>query len=148
LIPGVPASALEFPYDTGRAVASLLFNGAFARYPDIRFLFSHAGAAIPVLAGRLVNGARARKDLAEIAPAGVEGELKKLHYDTANSAFKPTMAALLGFVPASQVLFGSDYPYYTIAENVDNMMKLGLSPAVRRAIERDNAERLILRLKA
>jgi predicted TIM-barrel fold metal-dependent hydrolase len=58
------------------------------------------------------------------------------------------MAALLGFVPASQVLFGSDYPYYTIAENTDNLMKLGLSAAVRRAIDRGNAERLMPRLKA
>jgi predicted TIM-barrel fold metal-dependent hydrolase len=148
LIPGVPASALEYPYDTGRAVASLLFNGAFARYRDIRFLFSHAGAAVPVLAGRIANVAKARKDLAEIAPEGIEAELKKLHYDTANSAFKPTMAALLGFVPASQVLFGSDYPYYTIAENTDNLMKLSLSVGVRRAIDRGNAERLMPRLKA
>jgi predicted TIM-barrel fold metal-dependent hydrolase len=127
---------------------SLLFNGAFARYRDIRFLFSHAGAAIPVLAGRIANGAKARKDLAEIAPEGIEAELKKLHYDTANAAFKPTMAALLGFVPATQVLFGSDYPYYTIVENADNLMKLGFSSAVRRAIDRGNAERLIPRLKA
>jgi predicted TIM-barrel fold metal-dependent hydrolase len=148
LIPGVPASGLEYPYDTGRAVVSLLFNGALARYRDIRFLFSHAGAAIPVLAGRIANGAKARKDLAEIAPEGIEAELKKLHYDTANAAFKPTMAALLGFVPATQVLFGSDYPYYTIVENADNLMKLGFSSAVRRAIDRGNAERLIPRLKA
>jgi 6-methylsalicylate decarboxylase len=148
LIAGVPASALEYPYDTGRAVASLLFNGAFARYRDIRFLFSHAGAAIPVLAGRVANGAKARKDLAEIAPEGVEAELKKLHYDTANSAFKPTMAALLAFVPASQVLFGSDYPYYAVGETAANLMTLGLPAAVRRAIDRGNAQRLIPRLKA
>ncbi|MGO8915104.1 MAG: amidohydrolase family protein [Stellaceae bacterium] len=144
LIPGVPAAMLEYPQDTARAVVSLLFSGAFARYPDIRFLFSHAGASIPVLAGRIANGAKARKDLAEIAPDGIESTLRKLYYDTANSAFAPTMAALLAFVPASQVLFGSDYPYYTIAENLAGFDKLALDPVPHHAIARGNAERLLV----
>jgi len=148
LIPGVPAAMLEYPYDTGRAVVSLLFGGVFARYPDIRFIFSHAGAAIPALAGRIANAAKPRKDLAEVAPQGIEAALRKLHYDTANSAFAPTMAALLALVPASQVLFGSDYPYYSVAENVAEFDKLKLTPSQRRAIERGNAERLLPRLRA
>ena len=148
VMPGVPASAIEYPHDTTRAVVSLLFSGAFQRYRDVRFLFSHAGAAIPMLAGRIASGSRRRKDLAEIAPDGIENELKKLHYDTANSVYRPTMAALLAFVPASQVLFGSDFPYYTISENVENFRHIQLSAADRAAIDRGNAERLLPQLKA
>jgi 6-methylsalicylate decarboxylase len=148
LQPGVPEAMLEYPQDTARAVASLLFGGAFARYSDIRFVFSHAGGPIPALAGRMVNMSKARKDLAEVAPGGIEAVLRKLHYDTANSAFKPTMAALLGLVPVSQVLFGSDYPYYAIADNLATFDTLGLTPAERRAIEYGNAERLMPQLKA
>ncbi len=147
LIPGVPAAMLEYPQDTARAVVSLLFGGVFARYTDIRFLFSHAGASIPVLAGRISNASRGRPDLAEVAPDGIRAALRKLHYDTANSAFAPTMAALLSLVPATQVLFGSDYPYYTIADNLAAFDTLRLTPAQRRAIERGNAERLMPRLK-
>jgi 6-methylsalicylate decarboxylase len=148
LIPGVPAAMLEYPQDTARAVVSLLFGGVFARHPDIRFLFSHAGASIPVLAGRIVNASRGRPDLAEVAPDGIRAALRKLHYDIANSAFAPTMAALLSLVPATQVLFGSDYPYYTIADNLAAFDALRLSPAQRHAIERGNAERLMPRLRA
>jgi predicted TIM-barrel fold metal-dependent hydrolase len=148
VVPGIPASAIEYPHDTTRAVVSLLFSGGFQRYPGVRFLFSHAGASIPMLAGRIAAGSRRRKDLAEIAPDGIEGELKKLHYDTANSVYRPTMAALLAFVPASQVLFGSDFPYYTISENVDNFAQIRLSAAERAAIDRGNAERLLPQLKA
>jgi 6-methylsalicylate decarboxylase len=147
VIPGVPASASEYPQDTTRAVVSLLFSGNLQRYQNVRFLFSHAGASIPMLAGRIAAGSRQRKDLAEIAPDGVESQLKKLHYDTANSVFRPTMAALLAFVPASQVLFGSDFPYYTISENAAGFDKLELSAADRAAIDRGNAERLLSRLK-
>jgi len=146
-VPGVPASLIEYPHDTARAVVSLLFSGAVHRYQDTRFLFSHAGASIPMLAGRIAAGSRSRKDLAEIAPDGVEAELKKLHYDTANSVYRPTMAALLAFVPASQVLFGSDFPYYTITQNAENFAKLELSAADRAAIDRGNAERLLPQLK-
>jgi len=148
LMPGVPASLVEYPQDTARAVLSLLLNGRLAQFKDIRFLFSHAGGAIPVLAGRIANGSKGRKDLAQIAPEGIDAELKKLHYDTANSAYAPTMAALLAFVPVSQVLFGSDYPYLTIAQNLDGFATLGLGAAERRAIDRGNAERLLPRLKA
>jgi 6-methylsalicylate decarboxylase len=147
LQPGVPAALIEYPVDTTRAVASLLVNGVFARYRNVRFIFAHAGAAVPVLAGRIANGLKARKDLAEFAPDGVVGELKRLHYDTANSAYPPTMAALLKLVPATQVLFGSDYPYLTIAQNVDGFAKLGLARGERHAIERGNAERLMPRLR-
>ena len=148
LVAGVPASLVEYPQDTGRAVLSLLLNGRLAQFKDIRFLFSHAGGAIPVLAGRIVNGTSLRKDLAQIAPDGVESELKKLHYDTANSAYAPTMAALLAFVPVSQVLFGSDYPYLTVAQNVEGFAQLPIDAAARHAIDRGNAERLLPRLKA
>src|SRR5208282_282826 len=127
---------LEYPYDTGRAAISLLINGGFARWRDIKWLFSHAGGPIPSLAGRIGNVVRARKDVAQIAPDGVEQELQRLHYDTANSAYAPTMAALMKFVPVAQILFGTDYPYFGIAANVGGMDKLDLSLADRERARR------------
>lgn len=147
LIPDVPAGILEYLQDTARAVSSLMFNGAFARFKDIRFIFSHAGASVPALAGRLINFAsRSQKMQAAVGPNGIEAELRKLYYDTANSAYEPTMAALLKLVPVSQVLFGSDYPYLTVEQNLDSMAKVGLSEAELRAIDRDNAVALLPRL--
>ncbi len=147
-VPGVSGSPLEYPYDTGRAVLSLLINGAFARYRDIKWLFSHAGGPVPALAGRIANVVRARADAAEIAPDGVDRELQRLFYDTANAAFAPTMAALMALVPTSQIVFGSDYPYFTIGENVAGLASITLSDADRQAIDRGNALRLLPRLNA
>ncbi len=147
LMPGVPASVIEYPHDTTRAVTSLMFNGAFARFKDTRFIFSHAGASVPALAGRMANAAsRSPKMQAAIGPNGVEAELRKLYYDTANSAYAPTMAALLKLVPVSQVLFGSDYPYLTVGQNLDSMATAGLSETDLRAIDRENALVLLPRL--
>lgn len=147
LQPGIPASLLEFPQDTARAVVSLLFNGALAKYGQIRFLFSHAGGTIPMLAGRVAAGSTTRKDLDEIAPGGIDRLLKGLYYDTANSAYAPTMAALLNFVPFTQVLFGSDYPYYAIAHTSGGLAQLHMSAQERHAIDRTNAELLMPRLR-
>jgi predicted TIM-barrel fold metal-dependent hydrolase len=148
LVPGSTPAMLEWPYDTGRTVLSLLLSGSLVKYADIRWIFSHAGGPVPALAGRIVNMTRTRPDLAQIAPQGVMHELTRLHYDTANAYFAPTMAALLKFVPASQVLFGSDYPYFTLEQNVDGLAEIPLTQAERQAIDRGNAARLMPRFAA
>jgi predicted TIM-barrel fold metal-dependent hydrolase len=58
------------------------------------------------------------------------------------------MAALLKFVSISQVLFGTDYPYVSVTENVSDLGKVGLPADDLLAIENGNAMRLIPRLKA
>ena len=41
----VPRPIVDYPGETARATASLLFNGVLARMPDIRFILSHAAVA-------------------------------------------------------------------------------------------------------
>ena len=146
LVPNVPTAFTEYPHDTTRAVTSLLFSGSLARLRDIRFIFSHAGGTIPMLAGRIAELAHLR-GLAEKVPNGIESELKKLHYEIANSANRSVMAALTNLVPTSQILFGSDYPYVPIGATADGMTHLGLSTADLQAIAHDNATALLPRLK-
>ncbi|HLH95384.1 MAG TPA: amidohydrolase family protein [Xanthobacteraceae bacterium] len=148
LMPNVPASYVEFPQDTNRAVMNLLLSGTFTRTRDIRWIFSHAGGAVPLLAGRVNSLAKMFKSGADALPDGVDFELKRLYYETANAAYAPNMAALLAYVSVAQVLFGTDYPFISVTENVTDLSKVALSEPDRRAIERDNATRLIARLKA
>ena len=143
----VPASVIEVPHDTTRAVVSLLFSGTLAKFPDIRFVFSHAGAGVPSLAGRMANAVtRSAKIEALVGPGGVDDALRRLYYDTANAAYAPTMAALLTLAPLSQVLFGSDYPYLTIEQNLADLCTAGLDEGQRRAIESDNVLALLPQL--
>jgi 6-methylsalicylate decarboxylase len=144
---GAFPAVIEVPHDTTRTVTSLLLSGAFARYRDIQWLFSHAGGTIPMLAGRINAFYGKRPNLREFAPEGIEGELRRLNYDTANATSAPAMAALLRLVPASQVTFGSDYPYFRL-DQFEELHQLGLAPADQAAIESGNAARLIPHLKA
>ncbi len=145
---GVPPGLLEFPYDSGRAITSLLLSGSLARLRNVRWVFSHGGGVMPMVAGRVAFFATARRDIAEIAPNGVLTELQRLYYDTANAAWPISMAALLKMVPPSQVVFGTDFPYVPTALQADALEKNGLSAEALAEIQHDNATRLIPRLGA
>jgi predicted TIM-barrel fold metal-dependent hydrolase len=56
------------------------------------------------------------------------------------------MAALLKLVPVSQVIYGTDYPYFPLDQN-NKLAPLGLSAAGMKAIESGNIMRLIPRLE-
>jgi 6-methylsalicylate decarboxylase len=145
---GVPDGVLENPYDSGRAITSLLYSGSLARLRDIRWLFSHGGGVMPMLAGRVNFFAQSRKDLKEIAPDGVIAELRRLYYDTANAAWPISLSALLQMVPASQVVFGTDFPYLPTTLQANELDKSRLAAEMLAAIQRENAMRLIPRLNA
>jgi 6-methylsalicylate decarboxylase len=145
---GTFPAVIEVPHDTTRAVVSLLLNGSLARYRDIKWLFSHAGGTVPMLAGRMDYFFKFRRDAAEIAPQGYEAEFKRLHYDTANATHPSSMAALLNLIPSSQVVFGSDYPYVPINTQAAALRSQGLPADVVAAIESGNAKRLLPRVAA
>jgi 6-methylsalicylate decarboxylase len=149
IFPAIPeeANLVEIPYDTGRAVMGLLLSGAFVKYRDIKFVFSHSGGAIPMFAGRFRRLTQ-EEDLSKVAPNGLDAEFRRLYYETANASSPPTMAALLKFAPLSQVMFGSDHPYVSDADNLADLRSCGLSDAEMNAILYENAERLIPQLKA
>jgi 6-methylsalicylate decarboxylase len=142
---GAPPAVLEVPHDTTRTVTSLLLSGGFSRWRDIKWLFSHAGGTIPMLAGRIDAFNARRPNRAEFAPDGIIAELRRLHYDTANATSAPAIAALTSLVPTSQITFGSDYPYFPL-EQWKSLRALALSEADLAAIANGNAIRLVPRL--
>jgi len=145
---GVFPAVIEVPHDTTRAVTSLLVSGTLAQYRDIRWLFSHGGGTIPMLAGRISYFCGMRKDAAQFAPNGIENEFRRLYYDTANATHPASMASLLALVSASQVVFGTDYPYVTTGPQIAALDKLGLSSEQLLGIKSGNAMGLVPRLKA
>jgi predicted TIM-barrel fold metal-dependent hydrolase len=146
---GAFPSVIEVPHDTTRAVTSLLLSGGFTRWRDICWLFSHGGGTIPMLAGRLNSFYDERfKQLGATGPApnGIEAELRRLHYDTANATHPAAMAALLKLAPVSQITYGTDYPYFPL-DQITNLRALGLAADELQAISAGNAMRLVPRLQ-
>jgi aminocarboxymuconate-semialdehyde decarboxylase len=105
------AIRLNNPADTTRAIAWLHYGNTFARTPDVKYIFAHAGGTMPYLAGRfgiidemhVIPGAEGRATAAET--------FRRLYWDTALSWGDPVLRMLRDVVGIDRVLFGSDYPY-------------------------------------
>jgi predicted TIM-barrel fold metal-dependent hydrolase len=145
---GAFPAVIEVPHDTTRTVVSLLLSGTFARLRDIKWLFSHGGGTIPMLAGRIeaFYDQKARGPNG-FAPDGIEAEFRRLYYDTANATHPASMAALTKLVPTSQITYGTDYPYFAL-DQIANLQKLGLPAGDLEAIANGNATRLLPRLSS
>lgn len=143
LTPEIPPTVIEFGTDTTRTITDIVFSGTAARCPDLKFIFSHAGGSLPFLVERLIKLPIQDPKLASRVPRGVLFELKRFFYDTAWSAHPGALASLTKLVDVSQILLGSDYPYRTGFDNVTGLIDYGFSASDLRAIERENALRIL-----
>jgi predicted TIM-barrel fold metal-dependent hydrolase len=146
LMKEVPAPAVEYMFDTTRAIVSLLFSGSLSRYRDINFIFSHAGGATAPIVRRIVRLATIDKTIAARLPDGPLAELKRLNFDTATSSDPENLGAILRLVSVDKILFGSDYPFLPYEATLSGLTKFGFSPGDLSQIESENALRLFPRL--
>jgi len=146
LVPNVPESWVEYDFDSSRAFASMLVNGTFEKYPNVRYIFTHSGGTLPAMAGRL-DRTFPPKLAGERAPNGVMAEVKKLYFDIASGTYPAALAAVLSVVPVTQLLFATDYPFVEVAETLDGLNRHNFSTADLAAINRENALRLFPRLQ-
>ena len=144
--PGVGAGTIEYGTDTTRAIIGVAFSGDAVRFPDIRFIWSHAGGSMPFLAGRIDRGSRNAGDR---LPKGFMAEARKFHYDLAGAANAGAVASLLQLVTPSNVLFGTDFPpggtSFDVAREIAALKTFSADDL--RLVERDNALRLLPRLR-
>jgi predicted TIM-barrel fold metal-dependent hydrolase len=145
LIPGVAPGVIEYGTDTTRAMLSILCNGAAVKFPDIRFIWSHAGGSAPFFAGRIEASIPRLKDHATRLPHGAIHEMKKFFYDVAGAANRGALMSLLEMVATTQVLFGTDYPSGFSSDIIAGLATLGFPEADLAAINRSNALKLFPR---
>jgi 6-methylsalicylate decarboxylase len=146
LVPGIPPGSIEYATDSTRTIAHLVFSGAAMKFPDIRWIFSHSGGTLPFLTSRFIRLAEERKPAN--LPDGPLPEFRKFYYELAQGNTPGQIAALLKMVSISQVLYGTDYPFRNGAEVNRGIADWGFAAAEQHAIERDNALRLLPRLRA
>lgn len=151
---GLPGPLIEYPFDTARAATSLIYNDVPVRYPNLRFVFSHAGGALPVLATRMASFADRTyvKPRPALGAAAVSAGLASFHYELAPTATKSIFEALRSIAPASQIMYGTDYPYVDaaavmVASDRFEQLMLTLPASDREAIVGGNARRLFPRLR-
>jgi predicted TIM-barrel fold metal-dependent hydrolase len=147
---GLPDTLIDFTADTTRAVAQLHYGNTFARTPNVKYIFSHAGGTIPYLATRF-----SIVDEMNVVPGGEERGtaadcLRRLYWDTALS-WRPAVLQMLRAVAGmDQVLFGTDYPFLrrdvAVACRGQVEASTALSVEESRAVLANNALKLFPRL--
>ncbi|KAK3315850.1 amidohydrolase [Apodospora peruviana] len=153
-LPTYPRPMMEFMFDETRAVANLLLSGTVARYPDITFIMSHCGCALPSLIDRIGG-------FASLLSAGKEGdkseEYRKLlrerfFFDLAGFPFPNQIHGLLrmlGDDGRKRFVYGTDYPFTPekvvvgLAEQLDQGCEEIFGDDERTAVYSGNARRLL-----
>jgi 6-methylsalicylate decarboxylase len=102
-----PAGVLEYIFDSARTVSDLVFSGALTRCPDIQWIFTHGGGALPLLADRMERSRFLFRS--ELGDAAVPDLIRRLWFDIAGSPFPNQVPALVNAFGNERVLFGSDY---------------------------------------
>lgn len=139
LLPYIPDALIEYGADTTRAITNIIYRGAAARYPNIRWIFSHAGGTMPYLIERFDTTDRVAAWVKAVAPEGYRAAARRFFYDTAQSSNAATLGALRAVIPPTQVVFGTDYPFRTMRDHVTNLAAAGIFSAAEIAgIHRGN----------
>jgi predicted TIM-barrel fold metal-dependent hydrolase len=148
-VPGVPPFATDFLLDTTRAAYLLVSNGIRSRYPNIRFILSHAGGFVPYASYRLavtISGDTGR------SWADVLDDFSSFYFDTALSSSAAALPTLLAFAKPGHITFGSDFPYAPVVAGKLFAAGLETYPGIDgnalAAIDRTNALALFPRLGA
>jgi predicted TIM-barrel fold metal-dependent hydrolase len=146
-LPDHPVWLYEFPFETTRAIANLIYGGAFERYPRIRWQFAHLGGTAPFLAHRIASLADREPEQTASAPAGALAYLSRQYYDTGLNNHQVAVEATLRVAPFDHVVFGSDWPYLALPDGSDPAPGLGyLSADQRASLEGRHVQALVPRL--
>ncbi len=141
---GVPAYVADFLLDTVRTAVGICKADWFEKFPNVRFILSHAGGFIPFAAYRIARACARDGD----ATAGMK-QLKQFYMDTALASSPTSLPSLFAFADTSHITFGSDLPYANVARSGAFTSMLDAYPmeaTLRSAISRQNALTLFPRL--
>ena len=150
-------SVIGWPFETGAALARLVFSGVMDRYPDLKVITHHLGGIIPYFEGRVAHswdqlGVRTSdEDYASLLKRLKKRPFdyfKGFYGDTALAGARaPTICGISFFTP-DHVLFASDCPFDPekgrgyIRATIEVMESLDLPQADMDKICHRNAERM------
>ncbi len=112
---GYPEPMLEFMFETTRTITNMILSGVTVRYPNLRVIVPHAGAALSVLASRIDLQMPFFEAHSTKKSPNIHGEMKKLYYDLAGAPLPELLGALLQIADPHRILYGSDWPYTPLA---------------------------------
>ena len=102
--------SVGFIFDTTLAVTRMVFDGFLDRYPSLKLIVAHGGAALPYLVGRLEKGDEVELASRRRMTAHPIDYLRRLYHDCITYDLG-ALRYLISVVGADRVLFGTDWPH-------------------------------------
>lgn len=134
-------ASIGFTFDTSLAIARMIHDGFFDRYPGLKIIAGHGGGALPFLIGRLdqcyehIPAARAK--IAERPSLYA----RRIWADSVVYA-EDALAMAVRVFGSERVLYGSDYPH-TIGDPLGCLARVDRLPeGVRTRVRGGNAARI------
>ena len=134
-------ASIGFTFDTSLAVARMIYDGFFDRYPNLKIIAAHGGGALPYLISRMDQCYANIPACREKISAPPSEYLPKVFADAV--VFSPDVLDLcVKTFCADNVLYGSDYPH-TIGDMPGCLARVnGLPAQARDKVRGINARRV------
>lgn len=111
---------LGWPFDTGVAIARLLYGGVLDEYENVELVTHHLGGVLPGLEGRFYSWYQSRQEdpdmyaeqhVADLSQP-VDAYLERVYADTATSSLGASYPLACGyeFFGADNIVYSADYP--------------------------------------
>ena len=145
-----PRPVLEFMFETTRSITDLIVAGVLKRFPSLRLIVPHAGAALPVLSQRVDLAMSMFAKPGEAAAPSMKEALRELHFDLAGAPVPQLLRALLDVADPAHIHYGSDYPFTSAVACERLIQALEATPLLKgegvEGVWGGNARRLFPRL--
>jgi aminocarboxymuconate-semialdehyde decarboxylase len=137
------AIILGFEFDIMLSAVRLAYSGILERFPELKFVIAHLGAAIPFLAERIDRGYRDPTCGIKTKKPTTE-YLKELHCDTV-AFYQPALRMAYDFFGADKMVMGSDFPLPIgdLEAAVPSIRQMDIPEADKKKILGENVRRLL-----
>ena len=117
--------------------ARIVFSGLMERYPEIKFVMSHTGGALPYQSGRMDKNGKAAK-----LPNPPSTYIRRMYTDTV-SPHSMGMKFAIDYYGIDHVMYGTDYPCWDPATALALIDEIGLSDSDKEKLFYGNARRIL-----
>ncbi|KAH6857475.1 hypothetical protein BKA58DRAFT_414992 [Alternaria rosae] len=126
-----PTGNIEFYFETARVLQDLAVTQTILNFTNINYIIPHVGGAFPSVADRLL------KSFPAIYDRTLAALQTRFFWDSAGPTYFHQIGGLLAYdIPASNLLFGTDFPYAPIFTYAPSLVGIKTSRFV------DDSERL------
>lgn len=140
-----------FPHDVWLHTMGLIFSGAFDRYPKLKLVIGHMGENLPLTLYRFdwmqsnadgVPGLRGGQPAVTLRHPVSHYFRNNIWITTSGVGWEPAIKFCMDVLGPERVLYAMDYPYQQSSDEVAAYDRMDLSPAHKKMLMQENAERV------